>query len=190
MSPPIGILLRDAVLGQQRFEQNQARRLDADPFADHVLGGADRVLLQREEAVRVLLHTHREALDRQALGHRQHDGGAGRHLAGLEATGGHDGDSIDVRSAGLDVEVDAFLLEVAQLLRDYLADLVATDQPAQLHVDCRFVGCQCLHAEEGTAACCDGPEGSGTAEEAPAACIRRVVHVVSLSNVVADESAR
>ena len=85
MSAPIGddgdVLLGDLVLRQQRAQQDHAGGLDADLLADHVLRAADRVLLQREEAVRVLLDADREALDRQALRHRQHQRRARRHLA-------------------------------------------------------------------------------------------------------------
>ena len=112
----------------------------------------DRLFLEREEAVRVLLHADREALDRQALRHRQHQRRARRHLAEVEATRRDDGDAVDVGAAGLDLEVDPFLLEVALLLGDDLADLVAADQPAELHVDLGLAGRACADRQQAAGA--------------------------------------
>ena len=80
-----------------------------------------------------------KALDRDPLGRGQHDRRARRHLAGLVATGGDDRHAVDVGAAGLDRQVDAFLVVVAQALGHHLADLVAADEPAQLQVDVRLV---------------------------------------------------
>jgi hypothetical protein len=160
-------LLVDLVLGEQRLEQDDAGGLDADLLADHVLRAADRLLLQREEAVRMFLHADREALDRQPLGHRQHQRGTRRHLAQLEAAGGHHRDPVDAGTARLDVEVDAFLLEVALVLGHHLADLVTADQPAELHVDLGLAGCagadrQQASAGQHAARRRRGPEQSAT----------------------------
>ena len=47
----------------------------------------------------------------------------------------HHCDAIDVRAAGLKAHLDAFLIVVAELFGADLADLVAGEEPAQLHVD-------------------------------------------------------
>ena len=64
--------LVNLVLGQQGFEQNNAGRLNADFFADHVLCSTDRVFLEREKRVGVLLQSGRKHLDGQVLRNRQH----------------------------------------------------------------------------------------------------------------------
>ena len=61
MRDDLHVLVGDLVLGEQRAQQDDAGRLDADLLADQVLRLADRVLLQREERVRVLLRAGREA---------------------------------------------------------------------------------------------------------------------------------
>ena len=127
----------DLVLGQQRAQQDHAGRLDADLLAGEVRGRADRVLLQREERVGMLLRGHGEAADRNVLRCRQHQRRAGRHLADFVAAGGDDGDAVIVGAAGLDVEVQAFLLEISELMGTGLAQLIAAAQPAELHVERR-----------------------------------------------------
>ena len=102
-----------------------------------------------KNAVRVLLHAGREALDRHVLRGRQHQRRARRDLTDLEAARRDDRDAVDVRAAGLDAQLDAFLLVVAELLGAHLADLVAAEQPAELHVDDGLGLAVRIHAEEG-----------------------------------------
>src|SRR4030095_7158422 len=95
--------LRNVVLGEQRLQQHDPRRLDADLLADHVLRRGHRFLLERKERVRVLLESRGKALDRDVLRYREHQRWAGRKLAALEPAGRDDRDAVDVGTARLDL---------------------------------------------------------------------------------------
>ncbi|MCY1286781.1 hypothetical protein D9M70_357580 [compost metagenome] len=144
----IDLVLGNPVPDHQGLEQHQASGLDADAFSDHVLRRTDRRLLEREKGIGVLLQANREALDRQPFRHGQHDRWARRDLADLTAPGGNDRHAIDIRAAGLDPEIDAFLLVVAEPPGDNLAHLVAAGHPAQLHIDRGPVGREAAHRQQ------------------------------------------
>jgi hypothetical protein len=53
----------------------------------------------------------------------------------LEAPGGNHRHAVDVRTAGLEFQLDAFLLVEPHCLGADLADLVSREQPAELQID-------------------------------------------------------
>ena len=83
----------------------------------------------------MLLHAHAEALHRNPLSHRQHERRARRDLPELIAPRRDDADPVDVRPTRMDLEVEAFLFEVAETLGDDFAVLVPAGGPAELHVE-------------------------------------------------------
>lgn len=83
----------------------------------------------------MLLHTHAEALHRNPLTHCQHERWARRDLPELVAPRRDDADPVDVRPTRMDLEVDAFLFEVAETLGDDFAELVPAGEPSELHVE-------------------------------------------------------
>ena len=168
----LDVLLRNIVLLQQRCEQDLAGRLDADLLADHVLRLADRLLLEREEGVGVLLQHRGEALHRDLLGRRQHQGRARRDLADLVPAGGHDRHAVDAGSARLDHDVELLLLEVAHVLGDDLADVVVAGEPAELEVDRLRLG---LGESARWQEICSGSRGGGSPGEQCAAAHYRVL---------------
>jgi hypothetical protein len=56
--------------------------------------------------------------------------------------------TVDVRAARLEAQLDAFLIVVAELLGADLADLVAGQEPAELHVDDRLGLAVSIHGQK------------------------------------------
>src|SRR5215203_4274974 len=83
----------------------------------------------------MLLRSGRKAHHRNVLRSGEHERRARRHLADLEAPGGDHRHAVDVRTAGLEFQLDAFLLVEPHRLGADLADLVSREQPAELRID-------------------------------------------------------
>ena len=120
---------------QECVEQYSAGRLNTHPLANQIAWLAHWVLGQREVGVRVLLHCHREATNRDALRDRQHDRRTRCRLANQVAPRGDDGHTVDVGSPGTNPESETLLVEEPQVRRRHLAELIDPQQPAELHLD-------------------------------------------------------
>jgi hypothetical protein len=83
----------------------------------------------------MLLNQDPEGADGDALGDGEHERGARGDLTEKVASGGNDADPVDVRPSGMDLEVQAFFFEEAELLRDHFSELVSPREPAELHVE-------------------------------------------------------
>jgi hypothetical protein len=83
----------------------------------------------------MLLNADAEGPDRNSLRDREHERRARGELAQPVASGGHDADAVDVRSSGVDLEVQALLLEEPETARHHLTELIASSEPAELHVE-------------------------------------------------------
>src|SRR5262249_46860472 len=147
----------DLILGEQRFQQDHARGLNADLLADEILGLANWLLLEREERVGMLLRAHGEALDRNVLRDGKHQRRAGRNLPHLELAGSADGTPVDAGPARLERQSTSLLVVKAELLAAGLAELVAGEQPAKLHVDHRLSLGICRDAHKAAGPCSRRP---------------------------------
>jgi hypothetical protein len=83
----------------------------------------------------MLLDADAEGAYRDSLGGREHERRARGDLAQRVAAGGYDADTIDVRSTGVDLEVQALFHEEPEPLCDHFSELVSSREPAELQVE-------------------------------------------------------
>ena len=101
----------------------------------------------------MLLRASREAHDRNILRRGEHQRRARRYLPDLEAPCRDHSDAVDVWAAGLEAHLDAFLVVIAELLGADLADLVAREEPAKLHIDDGLGLAVRVHANQSRGCC-------------------------------------
>ena len=128
-------VLGNAVLGEERPQQDPGGSLRRDLFPDKVSGLANRCPLQGEIRERMLLIACCDALDRDARRPCKHQGGAGGNRSEVVGAGCNGRDPVDVRAAGHDFKLEPFLSEIAQPVGRHLAENAVRCKPAKLQLD-------------------------------------------------------
>src|SRR6185436_13445708 len=102
---------------------------------------------------------------------------AGRELAAFEPARRDDGDAIDVRTAGLDLDIQTLGSVIPELLGNDFAYLVIAGEPAELQIDRRLAGGLRQRVERQQAATeADAAQTCRRLEQRAAAEIARLCH--------------